>query len=146
MEIDIVMQVHGKLANTRADAFKRFMDDLRAAATTALPQWTMIQEEIASPIADAEASIIADPLLEHTITESVLRQKGFEVGCLLKRSNDNNKKSGRLWRVSSMSDEKVCMTGEHDHAGKTLEIGLEKFLASFVQTEELPDQVLMMSC
>ena len=138
------MQVHGKLANSRADASKRFMSNLRAAATTALPQWTMMQD-IASEIADAD-DIIADPLVEHTITERVVRQKGFEVGCLLKRSNDSNKKSGRLWRVSSMSDEKVCMTGEHDHAGKTLEIGLEKYLTSFVQTEELPDQVLMMSC
>ena len=143
MEIDIVMQVHDKLANSRADAFKRFMSNLRAAATTALPQWTMMQD-----IADDEIEVSADdiPLVEHTITERVVRQKGFEVGCLLKRSNDSNKKSGRLWRVSSMSDEKVCMTGEHDNAGKTLEVNLEKFLQSFVQTEELPDQVLMMSC
>ena len=147
MEIDIVLQVHGKLANSRADAFKRFMSDLRAAATTPLPQWTMMQE-IAADIADADAGeVMTEALVEHNITESVVRQKGFEVGCLLKRSNDGNKKSGRLWRVSSMSDEKVCMTGEHDNAGKTLEIAnLDKFLASFVQTEELPDQVLMMSC
>ena len=91
MEIDIVLQVHAKLANSRADAFKRFMSNLRAAATTALPQWTMMQD-IASEIADAD-DIIADPLVEHTITESVIRQKGFEVGCLLKRSNDGNKKA-----------------------------------------------------
>ena len=144
MEIDIVLQVHGKLANSRADAFKRFMSDLRAAATTPLPQWTMMQE-IAADIADAD-EVMKEALVEHNITESVVRQKGFEVGCLLKRNNDTTKKCTRLWRITTIEHEKVCMTGEHDNAGKTLEVNLEKFVQSFVQTEELPDQVLMMSC
>ena len=139
-----MMQVHGKLANSRADAFKRFMSDLRAAATTPLPQWTMMQE-IAADIADAD-EVMKEALVEHNITESVVRQKGFEVGCLLKRNNDPLKRSNRLWRITTIEHEKVCMSGEHDNAGKTLEVNLEKFLQSFVQTEELPDQVLMMSC
>ena len=144
MEIDIVLQVHGKLANSRADAFKRFMSDLRAAATTPLPQWTMMQE-IAADIADAD-EVMKEALVEHNITESVVRQKGFEVGCLLKRNNDTTKRSTRLWRVTTIEHDKVCMTGEEDNAGKTLEVNLEKFVQSFMQTDELPDQVLMMSC
>ena len=73
-----MMQAHGKLANTRADAFKRFMDDLRAAATTALPQWTMIQEEIIAP-AIAGETVIADPLIEHVVLSIAVARRLWKV-------------------------------------------------------------------
>ena len=143
LEIEIVMQSHGKLASSRADALTKFWEGLQSAASSSIPEWT-VMNELHGHNVTSESVSTGNDFLEHTFTQDMIREAGFVEGVLVRRVTDSNPKSFNVWRIEQVSDDNVSMLGEFNNAEKTLSLELEKFVASFTLTPELENEVLIM--
>ena len=142
LEVEIVMLSHGKLASSRADALTKFWEGLRCAASSSIPEWTLMKD-LNVTISESAVST-GNEFLEHTITQDMIREAGFVEGVLVRKTTDKNMKSFNVWRISQVSDVSVTMLGEFDNTEKSLSLELAKFEASFILTPELDNEVLIM--
>ena len=139
MEVDIVMQGHGKIASSRFDAFNTFYDALRKAAIGPLPEWTLMPK---AENTSCNESGHSNDIVEHTVTEESLRNAGFVEHALVRRATDLNPKTSNVWRINTLSVDGVTMIVELTNASRTLALDFAKFHASFILTPELEHEVL----